>query len=84
MINTAIQSTDKNAWLFSRYDVIHLQNVNKSSDVHFQTLLWQFVHFVTFLNIQMGLIIIKERPRAFYFNNPKTLHFKYVAALRCE
>jgi len=51
MINT--QSTDKSVWLFSWYDVIDLQNVNKSLVVHFQTLLQQFAHFLTFFNIQM-------------------------------
>jgi len=35
MINTAIQSADKNVWLFSWHDVIDLQSVNKSLDVHF-------------------------------------------------
>jgi len=35
MINTAIQSTDKNVWLFSQYDVIDLQNVYKFPGVHF-------------------------------------------------
>jgi len=60
MINTAIQSTGKNVWLFSWYDIIDLQNVNKSSGVHFQVLLRQFAHFLIFLIIQIGLIIIRQ------------------------
>jgi len=75
MINTAIQSTDKNMWLFCGYDVIDLQNVNKSSGVHFQMLLRQFAHVLIFLNIQMGLVIIKDRRRAVYFNNQKNIAF---------
>jgi len=61
MINAAVQSTYKNVWLFYWYDVIDLRNVNKSSLVHLQTLLRQFLNFLTFLNIQMGLIVIKDR-----------------------
>jgi len=69
MINTAIQSTDKNVLA----DVIDLQNANKSSGVHFKTLL-QFAHLLIFLNIQMDFIIIKHRRRAVYFSNQKMLH----------
>jgi len=54
-----------------------LQNVNKSSGAHFQMLLRQFANFFIFLDIQMGLIIIKYRRRAVYFNNQKTLHLIY-------
>jgi len=58
-------------WLFSWYDVIDLQNVNKSSGVHFQTLLRQFAHFLTFLSIQKGMIIIEDKQQAVYFNDRK-------------
>jgi len=73
MINTAIQSTDKNILVVFWYDVIDLQNVSNSSGVHFQTLLRQSALFLTFLNIQVGFIILKDGPRAVHFNN-QTLH----------
>jgi len=59
-------------WIFSRYDVIDLQYVNKSQGVNFQMLL---LIVLIFLNIQMGFIIIKDRLRAVYFNNQKNVAF---------
>jgi len=50
-------------WLFSQYDVINSQNVNKPSGVQYQMLL-QFAHLLIFLKTEMGLIIIKDRRRA--------------------
>jgi len=43
--NTAMQWTDKNVLVVFPVWRHHLQNVNRSSGVHFQTLLRQFVHF---------------------------------------
>jgi len=75
MINTAIQSTDKNVLVVFPVWQHHLQNVNKSSYVHFQTLLRQFAHFLIFHDIQVGLIIIKDRRRTVYFNNQTKIAF---------
>jgi len=62
-------------WLFSQYDIIDLQNVNKPSGVHFPTLLRQFARFLIVVNTQIGLIIIKYRRWGVYFNNQQTVAF---------
>jgi len=66
-----MQSTDKNVLVVFPAWCRHFLNENKPLAANFQTLLWKFAHLLIFCNIEMGLIIIKYRWRAFYFNNRK-------------
>jgi len=59
--------------LFSRYDVITYKCKQISESVLPDAFYDNLLTFLIFLNIQMGMIIIKDRRRAVYFNNQKTL-----------
>jgi len=60
---TVVQLTDECFGCFPGMTSSNLQNVNKSLGARFQMLL-EFLHFMIFLNIHMGLIIVKYRRRA--------------------
>jgi len=52
----------------------HLQNVNKSSDVHFETFLQQFAYLCDFPQYANRLIILKKDNRQFTLTSKKALH----------
>jgi len=75
MVNTGIQSTDKNV---SAVLPVRHHRLAKCKQIFGCALADAFMticSFFIFLNIQMGFIIIKDRWRAVYFNNQKNIAF---------